>query len=170
MSEKKQEEIHIPMDEPSSSSQLNPSRKVDSLQTIQERSPKAYNYTDNQMRQEVIHDLIQPTIVTDIKTAIRNRFAWNVIGHIFETSSKILLASSGILSFASGYYKRETLSFVSGSVCTMSLACAQFASYSFRESKKNSENLNLVLKKMKIQDVPVIDFAVQSPSNKHEQN
>ena len=88
---------------------------------------------------------------------IKGKRCWKTIGQIFETLSKILVAASGILSFASGYYKNDTLSFLAGSISTISLAMLQFSSFCFKENKKQSDELNILLKKLGIDTIPVFD-------------
>jgi hypothetical protein len=65
-----------------------------------------------------------------------------------------MIACSGILSFSSGYYAVPVLGFLAGSSSTLSLACVQFSSYCFKESKDNTEELNKLLTKINLDTVP----------------
>lgn len=112
------------------------------------------------VKQRIIAELIEPTYYRDIQSSLGSRRRWKIAGHIFETASKVLIAASGILSFASGYYSNLSLGFSAGSTSTISLACLQFASYCFRESKTNAEEANILLQSIKIDTVPELAESV----------
>ena len=82
--------------------------------------------------------------------------------------SKILLAASGVISFAAGVYDDKLLSFVAGTLSTVSLATFQFSLYSLRMHKKNSLELNQLLDKLNIDTLPI--FEVTKTSNENLQN
>ena len=107
-----------------------------------------------QMISRVHSELVEPSYYNDIKDAIKYRHTWRKCGHVFETLSKIMIASSSILSFSSGYFGSSTFGFFAGCSSTISLACVQFASYCFKESKENTEDLNNLLKKIHIETLP----------------
>ena len=102
----------------------------------------------------VLSELVEPSYFNDIEGAIKYRNTWRKCGHIFETISKIMIASSSILSFSAGYFKSTTFGFYAGCASTISLACVQFASYCFKESKENADDLNTLLKKINIDIIP----------------
>lgn len=111
----------------------------------------------HEVKIKIVKEFIEPAYIYDIKNMIRGKRRWKASGQIFETVSKILVAASGILSFSSGYYKDETLSFLAGSVSTISLAMLQFSSFCYRENKKQSDELNILLKKLGLDTIPVFD-------------
>jgi hypothetical protein len=118
------------------------------------------------IRKYILQKLVEPAYIRDVDLAIKGKTRWNIIGQAFETLSKIFLASSGILSFASGFYSNQHLSFVAGSVCTISLACLQFSSFCFKETKQNETNLNTILDNLNIEAVPELNVGIH---NKQEQ-
>jgi hypothetical protein len=65
-----------------------------------------------------------------------------------------MVAFGSILSFSAGFYQDDTLSFVAGSISCMSLALLQIASFSYKENKKQGEELNILLKKLNLDTVP----------------
>ena len=67
-----------------------------------------------------------------------------------------MVALGSIMSFSSGYFHDDTLSFISGSISCLSLACLQFASFSYKENKKQGDELNILLKKLKLDTVPAL--------------
>jgi hypothetical protein len=117
-----------------------------------------------EIKVKIVKEYVEPAYLYDIKSMIKGKRCWKMVGQIFETFSKIFIAISGILSFSSGYYNDKTLSFLAGSVSTISLAMLQFSAFSFKENKKLSDELNIILKKLGIDTIPVLDrnFDVQS--------
>jgi len=109
------------------------------------------------LKEEILKKLIEPSYYTDVNETIRGRKCWRISGHVFESMSKILLALSGILSFAAGVYDDKILSFVAGTLSTVSLATFQFSLYSMKMHKKNSLELNQLLEKLDIETVPIFE-------------
>lgn len=105
----------------------------------------------------IMKEHIEPSYINDIKHMIKGKKCWKLCGQVFETLSKIFVAIGCILSFSSGYYKNEQLSFLSGSISTISLAMLQFSSFSFKENKKQSQELNILLNKLGLDTMPVFD-------------
>ena len=104
----------------------------------------------------IVHKLVEPSYKADIKNMIEGKKCWRITGQVFETVSKLMVAMSGIFSFSSGYYNNTTLSFIAGSVSCVSLALLQFSSFSYSENKKQSMELNVLLKKLDIDTIPII--------------
>jgi hypothetical protein len=105
----------------------------------------------------IVRDLIEPFYLEDIKSMIRGKTCWKFTGQFFETFSKILVAVGGIMSFSSGYFNDPHLSFLAGTVSTLSLATLQFSSFAYRENKKQGQDLNVLLKKLDLDDIPVLE-------------
>jgi hypothetical protein len=93
----------------------------------------------------------------DINEMINSKTCWRRTGLTFETLSKITVAIGGVLSFSSGYFGSNMLSFISGSVSVLSLSFLQFGTFGFKQSKKKSHDLNILLKKLDLDTVPIID-------------
>ena len=105
----------------------------------------------------IIDKLVEPYYKNIIKNTIDGRLCWRKTGITFETVSKIMVAFGSILSFSAGFYHDETLSFISGSISCLSLAFLQLSSFSYKENKKQSEELNILLKKLKLDTIPVFE-------------
>ena len=105
-------------------------------------------------RQNIVNTLVEPYYKDMVKTTINGKKLWRKLGISLETSSKIMVALGGILSFSAGVYGDDTLSFVSGAVSCMSLALLQIASFSYKENKKQGDELNILLKKLNLDTVP----------------
>ena len=121
----------------------------------------------DETRKTIIDNLVQPYYVNTVTNTIGGKICWRKTGITFETVSKVMVALGSILSFSAGYYHDDTLSFISGSVSCLSLACLQFSSFAYKENKKQGEELNIILKKLKLDTVPALardDFGMQAQS------
>ena len=113
-------------------------------------------------KEYIITQLVEPYYKQAIKSTINGKRIWRLCGISLETVSKILVAVGGIFSFSAGYYHDDTLSFISGSISCMSLAMLQLSSFSYKENKKQSQELNTLLKKLNLETVPLLDRCTQS--------
>lgn len=113
-------------------------------------------------------NLIQPNYINEITTFINGRSRWRSVGMAFETTSKILMGAGSVLSFAAGVYSNVNFSFIAGSVSTLSVVSLQFATFCYRESKQSSDDLNIILKKLKLDTLPDIIQQINDPEQPHE--
>lgn len=109
----------------------------------------------DELKIKIIQNLIEPSYYSDVVETLHGRKCWRLSGHTFESMSKIILAVSGVLSFAAGVYDDKILSFVAGTLSTVSLATFQFSLYAFKQHKKNTLELNMLLNKLDIDTIPV---------------
>lgn len=113
---------------------------------------------------EILTQHIEPAYKKDVKELIHGKRCWRITGQSFETISKVFVAIGSIISFAAGVYNETNLSFIAGAVSTFSLATLQFASFSYKENKKQSTELNTLLKNIDLATIPVIDRSVDDHS------
>jgi len=111
----------------------------------------------NDVKIKIINEIIEPFYIHDISSKIRNKKCWKRTGQIFETTSKVLVAVGGIISFSSGYFSDPLLSFFAGAISTLSLATLQFSSFAYSENKKQGQELNILLKKLELDTVPIVE-------------
>jgi len=104
----------------------------------------------------IVKNIIEPSYRNDINEMINGKKCWRIAGIGFETVSKILVACGGVLSFSSGYFNNTSLSFIAGSVSMISLALLQLSSFSYTQHKKQGDNLNVLLKSLDLNSVPVL--------------
>uniref|UniRef100_A0A6C0IHY9 Uncharacterized protein n=1 Tax=viral metagenome TaxID=1070528 RepID=A0A6C0IHY9_9ZZZZ len=120
----------------------------------------------NVTREFIVDKLVEPYYRDMVKTTINGKKWWRTMGITLETCSKLMVALGGIFSFSAGFYHDDTLSFVSGSISCLSLALLQIASFSYKENKKQGDELNILLKKLNLDTVPTMprseDQAVSS--------
>jgi hypothetical protein len=103
---------------------------------------------------KIVHSLIEPNYIEEINSFIKGRKMWRETGLVFETFSKLCMGTGTILSFSSGVYASPTMSFIAGTVSTVSLVCLQFSSFCYYESKRSTEDLNLLLSTLKMDTIP----------------
>jgi len=120
------------------------------------------------VRIDILTENIEPLYKDEIKNKISDNKCWRVTGSIFETLSKILISGGAILSFSSGYYNSPTLSFISGSVSTVSLAFLQFSAYCHKEQVRNISELNMLLKKLNIETFPNSNYISSNRINSNK--
>ena len=114
----------------------------------------------------IIDELIEPYYKNVVKNTLNARQCWRRTGIAFETISKIMVAFGSIISFSAGVYEDQTLSFVSGSISCLSLAFLQFSSFSYKENKKLSEELNVLLKQLGLETIPVLERSSEPQDKK----
>lgn len=114
----------------------------------------------------IVKNIIEPSYRNDINEMINGKKCWRIAGIGFETVSKILVACGGVLSFSSGYFNNTSLSFIAGSVSMISLALLQLSSFSYTQHKKQGDNLNVLLKSLDLNTVPVLQRNADDISQK----
>ena len=102
------------------------------------------------LKNDILINLIEPNYKNDIIQNLRLRKRFKRFAIYFETLSKFFVGVSSVMSFSSGIYKYQILSFLAGTTSVISLVLLQYASFSYRESKKISLELNSILKKLNI--------------------
>jgi hypothetical protein len=118
---------------------------------------------DHSLSDDVRINIIQPNYVNEVTTFLKARSCWRSVGMLMETTSKVMLGISSVVSFASCVYTNYELGFVSGSISTLSLVSLQFANFAFRESKRSTEHLNVLLNKLHVETLPNFSLKDTSP-------
>jgi hypothetical protein len=130
----------------------------------------------NELKIRIEKELLEPSYYDEVKTIIRNKEYWHNTGKVFEVISKLLISSGCVLSFSSGYYQNPTLSFISGSISTCSLAMIQFSTFCYKEEQKNRAYMSKILNKFNIrsydavteQTVDSIELSVNGENNENK--
>ncbi len=110
---------------------------------------KNYEISDT-LKSEILITMIEPNFKSDITRNLKLRKRFKGFGIYFETMSKFLVGVGSVLSFASGIYKYNVLSFVAGTTSVLSLVLLQYSSFCYKESKKMTLELNEILRKLHI--------------------
>jgi len=92
----------------------------------------------------VEEQVILPDLQQEIIQLIKNKRRWNFVRVLTETTSQICGAIATILSFSSGIYKYDILSFLAGSINILSLLLLLFSNYSEKQVKKALDELEQI--------------------------
>ena len=118
----------------------------------------------DELKRDILINLIEPNYKSDITASLKLKRKFKLFGLTFESLSKLFLGISSVTSFASGIYKYQLLSFFAGTSSVISLVLLQYSSFSYRESKKITNEINNTLKKLNIQQgIPDDDSSISEP-------
>ena len=110
---------------------------------------KNFDISDN-LKNDILITLVEPQYKSDITRNLMLRKKFKNYALCFETLSKFFVGVTSVMSFASGIYRYEVMSFLAGTSSIVSLVMLQYASFSHREYKKITIELNDMLKKLDI--------------------
>ena len=119
------------------------------------------DFANTDFKTHIVNNIIKPNYIDEIHDSTENRTMWKKRAMRFETCSKLFIGVGSIMSFASGVYGYQTLSFVSGAISTISLVFLQYANFSYKESKKATSDLNILLDNIGIKKVPELNNTTQ---------
>ena len=119
------------------------------------------DFANTDFKTHIVNNIIKPNYIDEIHDSTENRTMWKKRAMRFETCSKMFIGVGSIMSFASGVYGYQTLSFVSGAISTISLVFLQYANFSYKESKKATSDLNILLDNIGIKKVPELNNTTQ---------
>ena len=88
------------------------------------------DFANTDFKTHIVNNIIKPNYIDEIHDSTENRTMWKKRAMRFETCSKLFIGVGSIMSFASGVYGYQTLSFVSGAISTISLVFLQYANFS----------------------------------------
>jgi len=109
----------------------------------------------NEIKEKIVRLHIEPNYERTVVEAIELIKYFRRFGIAFETISKFFVGVGSVISFAAGIYKSKIMSFVSGTVSVVSLVFLQYSTFSIKESKKHTADLNIILKKLNLEGIPV---------------
>ena len=112
------------------------------------------------LKNDILVNLVEPQYKKDIIRNLELRKKFKNYGLLFETLSKFFVGVSSVTSFSSGIYKYQILSFIAGTASVISLVLLQYSSFSYRESKKLSLELNETLKKLNISTLNIENISL----------
>ncbi len=127
--------------------------------TVKQEHIIDFNTTD--FKSHIVNTIIKPNYIDEIHDSTKHRTMWKKRAMRFETCSKMFIGIGSITSFASGVYGYQTLSFISGAISTLSLVLLQYANFSYKESKKATSDLNILLDNIGIKKVPELNNTTQ---------
>lgn len=114
-------------------------------------------------------ELVEKNYYDDVKSNLASKSRWKTIGDLSEAFSHILTGISAVLAFAAGFFDHKILSFVAGCLATGSLVLLQFSSYSMKESKERTDQVNKILDKLGIEEIANITVDSTGAMRKFEE-
>ena len=110
---------------------------------------KNFDISDD-LKNDILVTLVEPQYKSDITRNLKLRKRFKGYALCFETLSKFFVGVTSVMSFASGIYQYQVMSFLAGTSSVVSLVMLQYASFSHREYKKITIELNDMLRKLDI--------------------
>lgn len=110
---------------------------------------KNFDISDD-LKNDILVTLVEPQYKSDITRNLKLRKRFKSYALCFETLSKFFVGVTSVMSFASGIYQYQVMSFLAGTSSVISLVMLQYASFSHREYKKITIELNDMLRKLDI--------------------
>jgi hypothetical protein len=104
--------------------------------------------------------------IHEARELLHDRYAWRKVSNVCEATAKILAGMASVLAFASTSFEHPTLSFIAGCTNTVGLVLLLFGSYSSKESKERTHQLNAILAAVGVTPVP--DIAIDSSGDDPE--
>ena len=113
-------------------------------------------HVSDELRHDLVRSHIEPFYRSVVEGAISAKFFWRTTAIVLEAASKVLIAAAGVVSFSTGYFinAKDTLSFTSGTLSCLSLACIQCATFAHGEHNKQLDDLNRILRELRINTIP----------------
>jgi hypothetical protein len=112
---------------------------------------------------EKIINIVDQTYLDDVESTTSQRSCCKTTSDVIEVISKILIVIASLCAFAAGFWKLEYLSFIAGALNALVLGLMNFASYTMNESKERTIQSNMILSKLKIDEL--VDITVE-PNNR----
>ncbi len=117
---------------------------------------------ENDLNSKITNDLINKAYYNDVRRTLRGRCICKCIGDTTEAFAQIFTGISVVLSFAAGFFDLYLLSFLSGCFGIISIIFLRCSSYSMKESKERTNEINIILNKLGINEIP--NIAVSNPN------
>ena len=104
-----------------------------------------------------INNLINQNYYSDLKYNIGSKSRLKIISDWSDGLAQLLMGISVVLAFAAGYFDHYILSFIAGCMGTISMVVLKFSSYAMKESKERTDQVNLILRKLGIDTIPIVN-------------
>lgn len=122
----------------------------------------------SELADKINKELVETNYYHDVKYNISSKSRWKIIADLSEAFANLLIAVTAILAFAAGFFNYMLLSFLAGCSGTLSFALLRFSSYSMKESKERTEQVNRLLIKLGIE--PIADITIDSSNSRKKRN
>lgn len=135
-----------------------------------ENNKGAEDHENSDFRKKIENEIANPAIEYDLQSAARWRDWWKKASGALETFSKLSFGSSGLIAFASGYWKEDTsLSFLAGAFSLGAFTLHSLSSYAIQNSNRETEKINMYFKTLGIQQaLPMLEETNSSSNLKNK--
>lgn len=138
--------------------------EIENTPRLRVSSPQIGNMRQNkELLKKISNELIEKTYYNDVKRNLRERCLCKCIGDISEALAHIIAGIGIVLSFAAGFFDLYILSFLAGCFGTVAMILLQCSSYSMKESRERTDEVNILLEKLGINEIP--NIAIDSANN-----
>ena len=100
---------------------------------------------DPNFKTDLVKQVIQPAIQSEIKEAFAARGCWSTVSSIFYTLSIILFSGSTILLFVMGQIIIPYSNYIAGGVNILGMVCKGYAAYAESKDDANTAKLNSLI-------------------------
>lgn len=111
-------------------------------------------FVDPELVKKIKHDLLEKSYYDEIRYNIYSKARWKIVADLTDTFAHVFTGISTILAFASGFFNYALFSFLAGCFGTISLVLLKFSSYALDESKERTNEINILLNKLGITEMP----------------
>ena len=107
---------------------------------------------DPELKKDVYDNIIYPFIKKDIDENIKSQSNFRIASLVLTIFKYICLVAVPIFSLSAPYFSNQSvmLSYISGSLASLSLGFERLAKLCFNISKQKEDKINNILKKLKI--------------------
>lgn len=113
-----------------------------------------YHLSHNMISNMIRDDIINPALLKEVEELCKSREKWKKISNYTETTGNFLILASAIVSFASGIYEENIISFIGGCLAASSISLIKFSIYANNECIERNSSLAKLLKYFNVNPIP----------------
>lgn len=113
-----------------------------------------YHLSQNILSNAIRDNIINPAMVKEIEDLCKSREKWRKVSNYSEAIGNFLVLAAAIVSFASGIYEENIVSFIGGCLATSAISLVKFSIYANNECIERNKSLNKLLKYFNVNPMP----------------
>jgi len=110
----------------------------------------------------IIVKLVNESNVRDIKNGLRCKYGCKCTADITEVIGQLFIGAAAIISFSAPSFNIDYLSYIAGVCGVIGIVLLKFSSYTMKESKERTDQVNRILTANDIMNIP--DITIDSAS------
>ena len=111
----------------------------------------------HKLRKFIVSSILQPTYVEDIRDVLKGRYRWRKVAMITYIMHVVIAFVASALMFYSAYDNSPLIGLIAGIVNLLGTAFVSFSQVAKNESKRQTHQVNEILRQLGIDGVPDID-------------